>query len=248
METLAHPQAPQQALLFAPGELIRCGLAAAHPRPLVGARTLDGIRSWRSSPDRAWHQPLVEWGRAGSSYAALVLDCDSRESIERVASSSMGAGPLPTPNVTMSRRASGHVHAAWILGTPVHRGATAREKPRKLFGRVGEYFTITAGADSGYVGVLAGNPTHTDYSTSYPRERPYELRDLARVIPPRWRVPVLPVSEPGRHCALFKALCKMALRCSDEGLLTWARSLNREFSPPLPDGDVEAPPVFLDTD
>ena len=209
--------AEHQPMLFAPGELLRCGLSAAHPRPLVGARTPDGVRSWRSSPERAWGYPLVEWGRAGSSYAALMLDCDSRESIERIASCSMGAGELPTPNVTMTRRASGHVHAAWILGTPVHRGATAREKPRWLFGRVGEYYTVTAGADTGYVGVLAGNPTHTDYASAYPRDAPYGLGDLARVIPPRWRVPAIPVSEPGRNCALFAALCKLALRCSDDG-------------------------------
>ena len=232
--------APLQPLLFAPGELLRCGLSAAHPRPLVGARTPDGVRSWRSSPDRAWGYPLVEWGRAGSSYAALVLDCDSRDSVERVHACAMGAGPLPTPNVTMTRRASGHVHAAWILGTPVHRGATAREKPRRLFGRIGEYFTVTAGADSGYVGVLAGNPTHDDYASAYPRDEPYELRDLARVIPARWRVPAVPVSEPGRNCALFAALCKLALRCSDDGLLTWARTLNRDFSPSLPEADVRA--------
>ena len=198
------------------------------------------MRAWRSSPEHAWGYPLVEWGRAGSSYAALVLDCDSRDSVERVHACAMGAGPLPTPNVVMTRRASGHVHAAWILGTPVHKGATAREKPRRLFSRVAEFFTVTAGADTGYVGVLAGNPTHTDYATSYPRDEPYELRDLARVIPARWRVPAVPVSEPGRNCALFAALCKLALRCSDDGLLTWARTLNRDFSPPLADADVRA--------
>ena len=59
-------------------------------------------------------------------------------------------------------------------------------------------------------------------------------------IPARWRVPVLPVSEPGRHCALFAMLCKLALKCSDEELLTWARSLNRTFSPPLPEPDARS--------
>ena len=39
--------------------------------------------------------------------------------------------------------------------------------------------------------------------------------------------------HPGRNCALFAALCKLALGGSDEGLLTWARTLNREFSVPL---------------
>ena len=152
----------------------------------------------------------------------------------------MGAGDLPTPNAVMSRRASGHVHAAWLLHTPVHRGATAREKPRRLFGRIAEYYTVTAGADTGYVGILAANPTHTDYTASYPRDEPYGLHDLARCIPARWRVPVLPASEPGRNCKLFAALCRLALGCSDDGLLVWARSLSREFDTPLPDADVRA--------
>ena len=45
-------------------------------------------------------------------------------------------------------------------------------------------------------------------------------------------------TAPGRNCALFAALCKLALGGSDEGLLTWARTLNREFSVPLVDAEV----------
>ena len=60
----AHPT-PDQPLLFAPGELLACGLRDAHTQPLVGRRTGDGVRSWRTSPARAWHWPLVEWTRTG---------------------------------------------------------------------------------------------------------------------------------------------------------------------------------------
>ena len=42
----------------------------------------------------------------------------------------------------------------------------------------------------------------------------------------------------GRNCALFAALCKLATRGSDEGLLTWARTLNSEFAVPLPESEV----------
>ena len=42
----------------------------------------------------------------------------------------------------------------------------------------------------------------------------------------------------GRNCHLFAALCKLATRGSDEGLLTWARTLNREFAVPLSDSEV----------
>ena len=90
--TTPSPEDPQQ-LLFAPSELLACGLRAAHPFPLVGKRTTDGIESWRMpAGERAWSWPLIEWTRAGSSYAAIGFDCDSREAVERVAASCMGAG------------------------------------------------------------------------------------------------------------------------------------------------------------
>ena len=229
---------PVQAILFAPDELLRCGLAAAHPFPLVGARTPAGVRSWRSTPDRAWGHPLVEWGRAGSSYAALILDVDDREAVERIHAAAMGAGPVPTPNVTATRKASGHVHAAWLLGTPVHRGASAREKPLRLFGRVAEYFTSALGADIGFAGVLASNPIHADYLTAYPRAEPYGLLELARVIPPRWRVPTPAVSEPGRNCMLFKECMGWGLRITDGELRFWALERNRGMRCPLDKGEV----------
>ena len=197
------------------------------------------MRSWRSTPDRAWGNPLVEWGRAGSSYAALILDVDDREAVERVHAAAMGAGPVPAPNVTATRKASGHVHAAWLLGTPVHRGASARERPLKLFGRVAEYFTTAVGADTGYAGVLASNPTHADYLTAYPRAEPYELRELARVVPDRWRVPTPAVSEPGRNCALFRECCRWGLKITDDELMSWALERNRGQRHPLDRAEVE---------
>ena len=91
------------------------------------------------------------------------------------------------------------------------------------------------------MGVLAYNPVHGDYNTVYPRSEPYDLAELARALPAHWRRPARAadlVSAPGRNCALFAALCKLALGGSDEGLLTWARTLNREFSVPLADTEV----------
>ena len=88
---------------------------------------------------------------------------------------------------------------------------------------------------------LAYNPVHSDYATVYPRSEPYDLAELARALPAHWRRPARAadlVSAPGRNCHLFAALCKLALGGSDEGLLTWARTLNREFSVPLADAEV----------
>ena len=59
--------------------------------------------------------------------------------------------------------------------------------------------------------------------------------------PAHWRRPARAadlVAAPGRNCYLFAALCKLALGGSDEGLLTWVRTLNREFSAPLADAEV----------
>ena len=93
---------------------------------------------------------------------------------------------------------------------------------------------VTAWERSG----LASNPVHDDYQTSYPRTEPYTLDQLAGAIPKGWRVPHVPTTGEGKNCSLFAALCKLALGGSDEGLLTWARSLNREFDSPLPNAEV----------
>ena len=239
MQEQQNPTTPeQQPLLFAPSELIACGLRDAHTFPLVGTRTPQGVRSWRTSPARAWAWPLVEWSRTGNSYAALGFDCDTRESVERAAASCMGGGDLPTPNVCAWRASSGHVQVFYLLDRPVHRGEHARAKPMTYLARVAEFYRATLGADTGYTGVLSSNPVHEDYQTSYPRMEPYGLGDLARAIPRGWQLPRPATTTEGRNVELFRALCKLALRCSDDGLLTWARSLNRAFAVSLADGEV----------
>ena len=229
---------PLQPLLFAPAELVACGLRDAHTHPLVGKRTESGVRSWRTTPPRAWAWPLVEWSRTGNSYAALGFDCDSREAVERAAASCMGAGDLPTPNVYATRTATGHAQIFYLLDRPVHRGDQARAKPLHYLARVSEYYRASLGADSGYTGVLSSNPIHGDYQASYPRSDPYTLADLASWIPKGWRVPRLATTAEGRNNALFAALCKLALRCSDDGLLQWARTINSEFAVLLADAEV----------
>ena len=174
MREQQNPSTPElhQPLLFAPSELLACGLRDAHHHPLVGERTEDGVRSWRTSPTMAWEHPLVEWARTANSYAALVLDCDSRESQEIACAVEAGYADLPRPNVAAMRSASGHLHLAWNLRTPVHRGAAARPRPLAALGRIAEYYALTLRSDRGYVGVPAYNPVHGDYKTVYPRTDP----------------------------------------------------------------------------
>ena len=81
---------------------------------------------------------------------------------------------------------------------------------------------------------------HGDYSSTWRDDANglgFDLPDLARAIPAGWRRPTRAAdlrTEAGRNCALFASLCKLALGGSDEGLLTHARALNREFHAPLP--------------
>ena len=124
MREQQNPSTPElhQPLLFAPSELLACGLRDAHHHPLVRERTEDGVRSWRTSPAMAWEHTLVEWARTATSYCSLVLDCDSRESQELACAVEAGYGDLPRPNVAAQRSTSGHLHLGWNLRTPVHRG------------------------------------------------------------------------------------------------------------------------------
>ena len=229
-----------QPLLFAPAELRACGLRDAHHNPLVATRTSAGVRSWRTSPDLAWLETLVEWSRTANSYAALAFDCDSRESRERAHAVAAGYGDLPRPNVVAMREATEHLQVFYHLAVPVHRGAGARARPLAAFGRVSEFYADALRSDPGYVSVLSYNPTDAAYITEYPRADPFTLAELAEAVPASWRRPAAPdlATEPGRNCSLFARLCALALRCSDDGLLTRARSLNCEFAVPLPEAEV----------
>ena len=135
----------------------------------------------------------------------------SREAVERAHACSMGAGPLPPPNLTITRKASGHLHAAWTLRTPVHRGPAAQAKPVTLFGRVAEFYRASIGSDSGFVGVLSSNPVDVDhFETAWVRPAGYELRDLARALPRGWRLPAVPTTDAGRNAVVFRAGLKFA--------------------------------------
>ena len=111
----------------------------------------------------------------------------------------------------------------------MHRGTDARLKLLAYLGRVAEFYRGALQADPGYVGVLAYNPVNTDHTTSYPREHgtPYSLPELAAVIPRGWRIPKVPTTDVGRNCALYRALCKLALGAHPG-----------EFSVPLADAEV----------
>ena len=131
----------------------------------------------------------------------------------------MGAGDLPTPNVYATRTATGHAQIFYLLDRPVHRGDHARAKPLRLLARSSEYYRATFGSDTGYTSVLSSNPVHGNYQTSYPRSDPYTLADLGFMDSQRLaRAASGDHTAEGRNNELFAALCKLALRCSDDGL------------------------------
>ena len=59
----------------------------------------------------------------------------------------------------VTHRDTGGAHAAWCLARPVLRGAGARARPLKLLAMATEFMAQAVGADAGYTGVLAHNPT-----------------------------------------------------------------------------------------
>ena len=241
---------PQQGALpldFVPEPIRGHGLQVAHERPLVAVRLEDdSIRTvGRVSPGLAWGFPLLEWLRAEHVTAALGLDCDSDRAIGTVHDAMYDTGAaLPQPNLIAVRESTGHCLAVWTFEVPVGRGPRARRNPIRLLGRVCEFFTDCTGADAGFRAVLAANPEHHDYQTTYGRVDPYQLRELAAVIPAEWRMPARLGdirSEAGRNCTLFIRGCRWGGRLSrsDDEVAEHIRMLNRQFVHPLNAPEVD---------
>lgn len=226
----------------APAPVRQHGLRAAHPRPLVsmGKRPGKPFTSFRTSPKKAWSFPEVEYANAGSSVAALVLDCDDPAAMAR------GLADLPDPNWIVRRVANGHAHPAWTLAAPVHRYPKAKPEPLIYLSRVADYYATTTGADGSYSGVLAHNPApryrETAYRTTWGREAPYSLDDLASVIPFGWKPPGERQTGIGRNCDLFAGLMAWAGRKENAGISVLAAAVvrNQHFDHPLPDSEVAA--------
>ena len=244
--TKNHPRQPPLPLKHLPRQFVEYGLREANTYPLVGHRLDNGqFRAWRLPAEKAWRAepPFdeIEWPRTGTSFTALVLDCDTRRSIEFAHACAMNAQPLPTPNVTLIRRGRGTLHASWFLARPVLRGRGAREAPLRWFARISEYYRLTLEADAGYVGVLSHNPLSEAYESSWLRCEPYTLGELARAIPLQWRRPPKPTTAAGRNSALFEALIREAGRevLDDTVIAHLGEYLNGQFDVPLPEGEVD---------
>ena len=185
------------ALDFAPEPVRDHGLRAAHLRPLVslGKRAGRPFVSFRVPPERAWQYPELEYGNAGSSFAALVLDCD-RPKAWRV-----GVCDLPPYSWLVLRPANDHAHIVWCLAEPVHRYPAARIDPLRYLAGIAEYYAHAVGADPAYSGVLAHNPAPLfkgPYRTTWGREAALHPRTSSRtVIPFNWDAAYRPADKRG---------------------------------------------------
>ena len=229
-------------LSFAPEAVRRHGLQAAHPRPLVshGKRAGVPFTSWRTTPAKAWAMPELQYGHAGSSTAALILDCDNPEA------TAAGLSGLPPASWIVWRKANQHAHVVWALAAPVHRYPAAKIEPLRYLAHVAEFYASATGADPAYSGVLAHNPAPTfandDFVTTWGREEPYALDQLASVIPVNWTPPKVRVTGEGRHVDLFTDLMRWAGRRenAETAVLVAAMIHNAKIDRPLPESHVRA--------
>ena len=202
------------AITFAPLKVRRYGLRDAHSRPLVslGKDKNGKVTSFRVSPSEAWDYPSLEL-RAANSWPCFILDLDGREATKRFWELVI-LGEIAEPSWVVMRKSSGGMHVVWCLVNPVHRGASARESPLKLFNRISEFYAEATGADDAYCHVLTHNPMSRGHGpgfiTAWQRQEPYGLKELAVVIPQRWRVPSVPRTTIGYNCRLFNAGMKWA--------------------------------------
>ena len=199
-------------LEWAPVELREHGYCDAHTWPLVSPDVAKVRRSWRVPARRAWAFPRVEL-RTGNTYPCITLDCDGAESVGLLSEFILDEA-LPCPNVIVQRRASGNVHAHFMLATPVHRGDQARAAPLGALARCSEYLAVRLRADRGYRGVLTLNPAWPgpEYQTSYLRAWPFELAELGAIIPKGWQAPAVPLTAIGRNVGLFRWAVREAHR------------------------------------
>ena len=173
---------------------------------------------WVSQGDPHWFVRRVPTAVAWERYAelelhsatartALVLDCDTPPLDYLTVA--LGSH-LRVPNWITSSPNSGHAHVVYTLARPVLRTEEARRRPLKLLARIAEFYTEAYGADTGYVGVLTHNPTHSRYrdNTTWLRDQAWTLEELAKPIPRGWRVPKKPVTIEGRNHSLFMAAMK----------------------------------------
>ena len=145
--------------------------------------------------------------------------CEDPRTITRTSS-----GPLPSRSIGMSQQRSNRCGTS-----PPSRSTTPH----------------AVGADPGYTGLLGHNPAcrfKSPYRTTWGREAPYTLDQLATVIPFNWEPPSVRQTGVGRNVDLFEAGIRWAGRRAnvDLPLLPALMIVNQDFAHPLPMSEVQA--------
>lgn len=219
----------QLELQFHGREIWAHGLRALHPRPMVGGHTESGeFWSRRTSREQAFMHELIGLQDAGAVYATMTLDCDNLDRLGNLAD-------LPPCNFR-TRTPSGGSHVTWCFATPVHKHPNARRAPLEKAAWVERWFESYLGADPGYTHTLTYNPLYDAEITEWGALSPWELDQLASVVPANWnwRQRRLPdVGEIGPHRTVFRKVQVEAgrrLRLEpDADLLAIAFQANREL-------------------
>ena len=127
----------------------------------------------------------------------------------------------------------------------MYRYRAARIDPLRYLAWILEYYAHAVGADPGYAGVLAHNPAsiyRSPYKTTWGREKPYALDQLACVVPFNWKPPSVRQTGVGRNVDLFEAGIRWAGRRAnvDLPLLPALMIVNQDFAHALPMSEVHA--------
>lgn len=180
----------------------------------------------------------------------LVVDVDHPDTLLRALSR-----PLTHPEPSwVAESPSGRGHVGWVLQAPVCRTDAARPGPILLAARIEEGLRRSLDGDVGYAGLLTKNPTHPSWVTTWCRDEPYDLAELARdlVTDAPGGLPHLPRRTAartglGRNVALFDELRAWSYsawrRYEDrtewrEVVLAMALNVNVAFAVPLDEAEV----------
>lgn len=122
---------------------------------------------------------------------------------------------LPPPNVLVLNKYSGTAHAIVILKVPIAKHQAARTAPIKYLAAVEQAYTRRLGADPRYVGLIAKNPFHPCWVSTWLRPDPYDLGELSDWLfrdELRWSPSPQQFNGFSRNCHCFDELRAFAYR------------------------------------
>ena len=112
----------------------------------------------------------------------------------------------PSPNFTVMNPENGHAHLYYGLEVPVYMQMGAKKNPIRYVSSIDVALTELLQADPQYSGLIAKNPFHSSWETTFWRKESYELSeladglDLSQFSDTRKHLPAIGL---GRNCNLF---------------------------------------------